>query len=135
LAVRSASRRKKEIAMRPGLIAFILCLIIPAMGATETDKQREQQESFQKYLDAKLYEVNQKLDSLGSKAGEVKEDFRKEYRLQTEELAKKRQFVNQKMAEMKSATGVGWDRLKAEVAFAIDDLNRMYDKMSSLLKR
>ncbi len=122
--------------IRPGvIIAVIASLLFPNVVIAETMKQKEQRQSVQKYLEAKLYEVNQKLDRLKSKAGDVKEDSRKEYNLQMEELAKKQQLASKKLADMQSATAADWDRLKTEASFAIDDVNRMYDKVLSLLWR
>lgn len=121
--------------LRSGILIVVLAyMVFPNTVIAETMKQKEQRESFQKHLEAKLYEVNQKLDRLRSKAGDVKEDSRKEYNLQMEELAKRQQLAGKKLADMKSASAGDWDRLKVETSFAIDDLDKMYDKILSLLK-
>ncbi len=123
------------ILLRTGLIALAICLAVPTATIAETVKQKEQRESFQKYLEAKLYEVNQRLDRLAGKAGDVKEEAKKEFSLVMEEMANKRQLAGKKLFEMHAADARDWDRLKVETSFAIDDLNRIHDRMLSLLKR
>jgi DNA-binding transcriptional MerR regulator len=113
---------------------MVLSLVFATVQAAETVKQREQREAYQKQLEARLHEVDQKLNRLRGKASDVKDDSRQEYRQKMEELKKKRETAGKKLQELKSAGASDWDRLKMETSFAIDDTNSMYDRMRSYFK-
>lgn len=121
--------------IRTGVLITIFCFLSTSIVlAAETSKQREQKEAYQKQLELRLAEVNQKLGTLSSKTSAVREESRKEFTQQMEDAGKKREAANKKMAELRSASGSDWERLKAETNAAIDDLNRVYDRMRSLFK-
>lgn len=121
---------------RSGIFILVICLtaFATAVGA-ETAKQREQRESFQRYLETRYNEVNQKLRGVSGKASKVGEDSRNEFKRLTEELNKKHAMAARKMAELKSATAENWDRLKVETISAIDDVNNTYERVMSLVTK
>lgn len=122
--------------MRRIVVVTVMFFFVGGMAAAgETVRQREQREAFQKQLEIRLNEVNQKLSSIGSRGSDVKEEYKEEFKRQAEEMQKKQEFVQRKMGDLRSASGQDWERLKAEASAAIDDLNGIYVRMSSLPKR
>ncbi len=119
---------------RHAVLITVLCLVFSNVMAFETMKQREQREALQKQLELRFRDVNQKLEQLTGKSANIKEDSRNEFKNRMEELRKKQELASKKLGELGSASGQDWDRLSAETNAAIDDLNRMYDRISSLFK-
>lgn len=121
---------------RVGILAVTILLVLATAAIAETVRQRQQRETVERYLEAKLRDVNRKLDSVKIRSGSaLDEHSQKELERAGEELSRKQELLSRKQAEMKSASVETWDRLKAEVNAAIDDLNRSYEKISSLLKK
>lgn len=121
---------------RVGILAVTILLVLAAAAIAETVRQRQQRETVERYLEAKLRDVNRKLDSVKIRSGSARDEHsQKELERAGEELSRKQELLSRKQAEMKSASVETWDRLKAEVNAAIDDLNRSYEKISSLLKK
>lgn len=115
-------------------VFFLLAGFNGIAGAAETLKQREQREASMKQLEIRLSEVSAKLGGLGSRSSNVKDESKKEYIQLTDDLQKKQETANRKMAQLRAAGGQDWERLKAETNSAIDDLNRVYERMSTLFK-
>ncbi|OGW33874.1 MAG: hypothetical protein A2010_16505 [Nitrospirae bacterium GWD2_57_9] len=119
---------------RSVLLQLLLCLIMTGTAmAAETVRQREQREAYQKQLSLRLQEINQKLASL--KTTGLKDDVRREFGRLQEELRMKQEAAAKKLSEAGSATGQDWERLKYQVHAAIQDLDALYERMSSLLRR
>ncbi len=120
---------------RTGILVTAFCFLFAGFAAAaDTIREREQKEAYQKQMELRLAEVNQKLSTVTSRASDVKEDSRSEFNRQLEELQKRRELASRKLAELRAASGQDWERLKAETYAAIGDLDRMYDRMKPLLK-
>jgi hypothetical protein len=117
---------------------IVFCLLLAGTVRTalpaETMKQREQRLMVEKLLELKLAEVNRKLASIDAGERDVPEETRKKFTRLTEELVLKQDLANRKLEEIRSVSGQDWDRLKAEANSAIEDLNRVFEKIRTLLK-
>lgn len=120
--------------MRYGLIITMFWLFLAPPSTAETMKEQEQKAALRKQLEIRLREANDKASSLNGKTSRIKEELKSEYERRMNELRKKQEIAGRKLAELGSARGQDWDRLKAETNAAIDDLNRAYDAVSSLVK-
>lgn len=118
------------------ILIVTLFLVWTNVAVAETVRQRQQREMVETYLEVKLRDVAGKLDRLKKgRAASLDEHSRRELALAREELSRKQELAGRKLTEMKSAGVETWDRLKAEVNAAIDDLDRAYETVSSLLRK
>ncbi len=133
--------------MRSCTPVFILCIVFLAGSApaAETARQREQRSADQKQLELRMGEVTRKLDSgsdlfknrgsgLNEKVAVPKEETVRELGRLQEEVRKRREIAGKKLSQLGSATGQEFDRLKAEINSSIQDLNDLYQRMSSLAR-
>jgi hypothetical protein len=132
--IHNTARDSKRTAMRNGLIVTMIWIFLAPAVIAETMREQEQKAALRKQLEIRLREANEKVSSLGGKASGIKEELKGEYQRRMTDLRKRQEIAGKKLAELGSARGLEWDRLKAETNAAIDDLNRAYDGVSSLLK-
>lgn len=118
--------------MQYGLIVTMICLILAPPAVAETVREQEQKAALRKQFEIRLREANDKISSLSGKTANVKDELKSEYQRRMKELREKQETAGRKLAELGSARGLDWDRLKAETNAAIDDLNRAYDSVTSL---
>jgi hypothetical protein len=113
---------------------FILSLIVLASSPldAQTMKQRQQREVSEKMVEIRLNEVHQKAGSLSMNSEALGDEAKKELQRLTEELKTRREMAGRKLGEMRAADSRSWERLKAEANAAVDDLNRIYDRIQSL---
>lgn len=112
-------------------ILSLLLLVSAPLGA-QTMKQQQQREASQKQVDIRLREVQQKLGGVKIDSAVITDEARNELKRLTEELKTRQEIAGRKLGAMKGADSLNWERLKAEANAAVDDLNRVYDRMVSL---
>jgi hypothetical protein len=74
------------------------------------------------------------MEELKGKAIGLKEDAKKEFDKEMKEFQKKQEAANQKLKELKSESTKAWEKIKADVDRAIDELEKQYNKMMSRFK-
>jgi TolA-binding protein len=90
---------------------------------------QQQKEDYQKQIEGKIRDYDQKLEELKVKAKEVKGETKAEFNRQMDQLRKKKEEASQKLKEMKSATGQAWEDLKSGAEAALDDLEKTFNQM------
>lgn len=122
--------------MRPHASIFILLFVVFLTGnglAAETTRQIEQRQAVQKQLELRFGEVTSKLAAVqNTSSTTMKDETRRELVRLREESATKQEAVNKKLSQLGSVAGQEFDRMKAEVNAAIEDLNNLYGRISSL---
>ncbi len=117
------------------LVIVLLLQISGIAVAADTQKQREQKELDLKMIQLKMYDADQKANSLNGRLSSVPEESRREVNRLMKELGEKRQMAAVKVNELGSADNATWDRRKAEAYLAIDEVNSVCARIGSLVRR
>lgn len=80
-------------------------------------------EEYHELLDARLDEVQAKIDVLKAKAERAKAEQKVKYHAEIDKLREKHQHVRKKLHELRSASEGAWAEIKAGVDFAWEDLS------------
>ena len=95
----------------------------------------EVQREYQKQSETKLKDFQQKLDELKNKASGLKDNAKTEFDKQTREFDRKFHGANQKLKQLESESSKTasktWDKLKADMDTAMNELDKLYDKIKS----
>ncbi len=115
------------------LIIVTLPLFSWSFLASAADQQAKDKEH-QSQVEEKVKDLGTKLDSLGKKAAEIKEDLRVEFKAQMDELRKKLDAADRKLQELKDAGSKEWERVKAETDAAVAEVERLYREAADRFK-
>jgi DNA anti-recombination protein RmuC len=118
-----------------GILIILVCFILAGFRVAFSQEQKEQKGEYQKRIEAKLNEFKQKLEELKGKAGELKEDAKKEFNQEMKELQKKEEAANKKLKELKSTSAKTWEKIKADMDKELSELDKQYDKMMCRFKK
>jgi DNA repair exonuclease SbcCD ATPase subunit len=118
---------------RSGLFIVLFAFIASGFLVGCSDKKKAEKEEFQKQAEAKLNELNKKMDELKNKGEKATDEIKAQIKEQMEELKKKQEAANKKLQELKSAGTDAWEKLKSETNKALDDMEKLYNDLKSRL--
>jgi len=72
---------------------------------------------------------------LKTKAKELSDDAKREFNKEMKEFQKKQEVADKKLKDLKSASAKAWEKIKAEMESAIDELDKQYNKMVSRFQK
>ncbi len=111
-------------------ITFILGWFFTAWSAAQT----EEQASYKKEVQEKLKALDKKIDELKGKAAELKGDAKTEYDKEMAALHKKQKAAKKEWRKVKRATAANWEKVKAGMDTAVQDVENTYNKVAARLK-
>ena len=98
--------------------------------AAQVDDQESLQQS-QNKMENKAAEIGKKLDELEQKIKTTKEEAKADMSRQMDELREMQKKVQNKLKEMKIASGKAWQDAKEGAQATMDDLQKAYEKARS----
>jgi len=125
------------------LLAMVLLVWIPSPCQVAASSQRktaegettsQQRSRYQEEAEAKLRELNRKIDTLNSKANKQASEARKEFDRQMAELNQKREIVRQRLEKLKNSTQQAWRDMKPELDAAMKNLAAAYQRAAADFK-
>jgi len=96
--------------------------------------QTEERESYKKAVQEKLKVLDQKIDELKGKAAEVKGEAKTEFNKRLTQLREKQKTAKNEWGKVKRATSNTWEKAKAGMDAAVQDVENAYDKAASHFK-
>ena len=111
-------------------ITFVLGWFLHAWSAAQT----EEQESYKKEVQEKLKALDKNIDELKGKASELKGDAKAEYDKEMVALHKKQKAAKKEWRKVKRATAANWEKVKAGMDTAVQDVENAYDKVAARFK-
>ena len=101
-----------------------------AKEAYDTTKAytQEQMQAFREQTEARLAEYEKDIDQLQAKVETMGEDAKANAEQKLKELRQKRDEVSAKLKDLSSSSGDAWERLKAGIDAAMNDLAEAYKK-------
>jgi biopolymer transport protein ExbB/TolQ len=120
--------------LHASIVFFFLAVMVMAGNglAGETARQGEQRAAVRKQLELRLADITQRIGAVKFKSTGMKDETRRELQRLREESKTKQDAARKKLSQLGSATGAEFDRAKAELNAAIEDLNNVYGRLSSL---
>ena len=94
----------------------------------------EERESYKKEMSGKLKDLDRKIDELQAKIGQMKGEAKAEYTKEMTELREKEKAAKREWRKVKRATADKWEKAKADMDTAVQDIEGAYDKTVSRLK-
>lgn len=91
-------------------------------------------EEYIRKMQTKLEELNDEIDVLTARAGEVKADVRNEYNEQIESLKAKQAAARQKIEELQHAGESAWEDVKSGIELAWTAMGEAIDSARSRFK-
>jgi chromosome segregation ATPase len=111
-------------------ITFVLGGFLSAWSAASP----EEQTSYKKEVKEKLKGLDQKIAELKKKATEVKGEAKADYDKEMAELGTKQKAAKKEWRKLAHATATDWEKVKAGMDRAVQDVESAYDKAASRFK-
>jgi len=89
---------------------------------------QQQKDEYQKRVETKIKEYDQKINELKKKAEVLKEEKKAEFDKKIEELQKKRTSASKKLQNLKSASGKAWEDLKNGMDASMNELEHAFKR-------
>ena len=96
--------------------------------------QTGERETYKKEVQEKLKDLDKKMDELQKKIAEMKGEAKTEFTKEMTELRKKEKAAKREWGKVKRATATKWEKAKAGMDAAVQDMEGAYDKVASRLK-
>ena len=96
--------------------------------------QSEDRESYKKEVQDKLKDLDKRIDELQGKASEMKGEAKGEFTKEMTDLRRKQKAAKKEWKEVERAAGSKWDKAKADMDAAVQDVEGAYDKAASRFK-
>jgi len=94
----------------------------------------EKKADYEKRTKAELDDLDAKIAQLNKKMSDLSMDGKKKAKAQVKELKKKRKAAGMKFAKVKAASEKEWERFKAGVDDAVNDLKKAYEDFKADMK-
>jgi hypothetical protein len=94
-----------------------------------------EKKSYMQKLADKIVEWDKKLDELKKQGGEAATVMKEDYDRMTVELKAKKKDAEEKIKELKSVSGEGWEELKKGAEKAAGELSEAFDRALSKFKK
>ena len=94
----------------------------------------EKKADYEKRTKAELDDLDAKIAQLDKKMSDLSIDGKKKAKAQVKELKKKRKAVGMKFAKVKAASEKEWEKFKAGVDDAVNDLKKAYENFKADMK-
>ena len=124
--IRVAARLMTVVAV----IVFTGCFVGRNVAAAQVDDQESRQQG-QNKMEKKAADIGKKLDELEQKMKTTKEEAKADITQQMAELREMQKRVQEKLREMKSASGKAWQDAKDGAQSTMNDLQKAYEKARS----
>ncbi len=111
-------------------LAFVLGCFLHAWSAAQTDEK----ETYKKEVQEKVKALDKKIDELKKKGAELKGDAKTDFKKEMTDLHKKRRAVKKEWRKVEHATATKWEKAKADMDAAVQDVEGAYDKVASRFK-
>ena len=109
---------------------FVLGCFFYAWSAAQTDEK----ETYKKEVQEKLKALDKKIDEMNAKGAELKGDAKTEFTKEMTDLHKKRKAMKKEWRKVKHAVAGTWEKAKADMDAAVQDVEGAYDKAASRFK-
>jgi chromosome segregation ATPase len=96
-----------------------------------TDQMKAERDNYVKGVDARLSEMDQKIDGLNERAGAMTNASKADFKTSIDNLRDQRKAVASKLDDLKSVSVESWMTLKAEVDSAMEGLEHSYEQVSN----
>lgn len=147
---RGSRKNNEEVSMRTAarvmllVCAAVFCAVAYSQAAEKSDQQqtgapasqddsngksakerlKEARETFRSESEARLKEIDRKLQEAGREAREKKAEISRKVRNDLQDLNEKKEQARQKLRQAGRATGRAWEKLKKDVSDLIEDLEQ-----------
>jgi chromosome segregation ATPase len=111
-------------------VTFLLGWFFNAWSAAPT----EERESYKKEVQEKLKALDKKIDELKGKGAHLEGDAKTEFNKEMTDLRKKRKVARKEWGKVKRASATTWEKAKADMDAAVQDVESAYEKAASRFK-
>jgi len=111
-------------------IMFILGWFLNGWSAPPT----EEREHYKKEAQEKLKDIDRKIDELQRKSAEMKREAKMEFTKDMAELRRKQNAAKREWSKVQGATASKWEKGKADMDAALQDVESTYDRVASRFK-
>jgi hypothetical protein len=95
------------------------------------DQMKAERDNYVKSVDARLSEIDKKIDGLDERAGAMTGAAKTDFNTAIDSLRDERKQVASKVDDLKGVTIDSWTTMKGEVDAAMASLDRSYDQISA----
>ena len=120
------------------LLTWVACTSQPAAPGQQTTGESEaarQRAQYEEKAEAKLRELNRRIEELNSKAGPQAKSARKQLDRQVAELDQRRAALQQQLEKFKNTTQEAWRDAKPGIDAAMRDLETAYQRAAADFKQ
>jgi chromosome segregation ATPase len=127
-----------------GYSLFLAILLWPACGtgekaqtpnqSQEAEAARRERRQYQKKIETKLRELDQKIDALKVRTAKHSKVARNQLDRQMSELDQKREVAHQEFEKLRNSSQGAWQDMKAGIDAAMDNLETAYERAASHFK-
>ena len=103
----------------------------PEERANATDQTKAERDNYVKGIEARLAEMDQKMDGLQERASAMTGAAKTDFKNAIDNLQDQRKAVASKLHDLKSASADSWTTMKGEVDSAFANLERSYEQVSN----
>jgi hypothetical protein len=96
-----------------------------------TDQTKAQSDDYVKGVEARLSELDQKMDGLDQRASAMTDASKTDFKKAIDNLRDQRKTVASKLDDLKSAGAESWTTMKGQVDSALESLERSYEQVSN----
>ena len=101
---------------------------------TAAEKGRQQRDEYVKKVNDQIDQLDKKIGQLKVQAEKLGREQKKELDKNIADLEEKRRIAAQKLDKLKSASAGAWEDIKKGTQAALDDLQRTYERVANRLK-
>jgi hypothetical protein len=87
--------------------------------------------AFQETIQNQLAELDQSIESLQAKAGEISAESKEEFNQMMQSLQLQKEVVEERLQALKSGSLEGWETLKSSAEKALQDLKNSYESAAN----
>ena len=124
------------LALSLSLLLWSACSSVEPRAATQDGKSavesaQQEKQVYQAKVDAKLYDLDRRIDALQEKVDKQAKAGRKQLERQMSELRRKRQVTHRELDEFENSSLEAWQQMKVGLNSAVQDLESAYEKAAS----
>jgi chromosome segregation ATPase len=120
------------------LLTWVSCTSQPAAPGQRTSGESEaarQRDQYEEKAEAKLRELNRRIEELNAKAGPQAKSARKELDRQIAELDQRRAVLQRQLEKLKNTSQEAWRDAKPGIDAAMRDLEAAYQRAAADFKQ
>ena len=122
--------QKKSANKQPNVTTEDIKKEVQDVVETASTFTEQQKAEYQKQIELKLKEYDQKINTMITQIKDMKESANEELKEEIDTLSNKKEEVDKKIDAIKVASGAAWDELKVGIDNALDELEKALEQAS-----